>query len=472
MLPIRPVARRALLRGLALAALSGPVLGALAACQPAAPPTPTPVPAPTPTPQVIEKVVTKEVVKEVVVTPTPKRLRGKLTFWGHDNHPIDNAKPGFQERYPEVELDFQHIGDWLTKFRAALAAGQGVPDLVWLEATTIQELGAKGVLLETDPVVVPIKDKFAPGKLAECFVVKRAKYYAMPGDIGLVGLYYRPDLLQEAGISEVPADLTFDDFVKIASEVKQKTNRAAFLFPSEGWAWPFEIILHQLGGSITSPDGTQVTVDNEIGLKAMEAVKRLWDTKANLDTPWLKPPYWGAIKANKLVSDYMPAWMRGFMEAEVKSPEQGAGKWRLMPLPKHPGGISRTAEIGGASLASTRFTKDPELVYAFMQYAFGTLDGATAVGSWGIIPAYLPYLDSPVFQNQKSPIFGDFKFGPVWAALARERSEKYVRTPVFGEADQIIAQNIMPILRGEVTIPAGLKAIGDKIREANQRYQF
>ena len=49
--------------------------------------------------------------------------KGKLVFWGHDNHPIDNAVPGFKERYPDTEFDSQHIGEWLTKFKASLASG-------------------------------------------------------------------------------------------------------------------------------------------------------------------------------------------------------------------------------------------------------------------------------------------------------------------------------------------------------------
>jgi ABC-type glycerol-3-phosphate transport system permease component len=59
-------------------------------------------------------------------------------------------------------------------------------------------------------------------------------------------------------------------------------------------------------------------------------------------------------------------------------------------------------------LTSTKFTKLPEAVLAFQDYAFMTMDGATAVGSWGIIPSYLPYLDSPMFQTTRS--WNDFLY--------------------------------------------------------------
>lgn len=335
-------------------------------------------------------------------------------------------------------MNWQHLGDWLTKFKATLASGSDVPDLVWLEASDIQNFGSQGALLDVTEHLKPIKDNFAPGKVSEVFIVKKQQYVAMPGDIGLVGLWYRQDLLEKAGVKELPKDLTYDQFVQIAGQVHQGAGAAAFLLPSTGWSWPFEIILSQAGGSITSLDGTQVTIDNEKGIAAMTLVKQLWDTKANLDTAWLKPDYWAAVKSGKIAADFMPAWMRGFCEAEVKSPTEGLGQWRVAPLPKVKDGIARTAQIGGAGLASTKFTKLPDVVWAFMEYALGSDEGTQATGGWGIIPSYLPYLSGDGFTGAKSPIFGDQQFGKVWAELAKELSTEYARTAVYGEADGFI----------------------------------
>lgn len=474
------LSRRAFLTG----SLGLGALGVLTACQQAAPPTPEKVLVRETvvvqgTPQVVEKtvekVVTQVVEKQVTVVPAAApakpKPKGKLVFWGHDNHPVDNAVPGFKERYPDTEFDSQKSGEWLTKFKAALATGNEVPDLVWLEPADIQNFGRQGVLLDVSDIVVPNKEKFVKAKLVEVFIVKKGQYAAIPSDLALVGLWYRQDILEKAGVKEFPKDITFDDFVKLATQVNRATGAAGFLLPKGGWAWPFEIILAQLGGSITNADGTKVTIDDEKGVAAMTFVKQLWDTKAALDTDWLKPSYWGALKAGKLATDYMPAWMRGFVRDETKSQEEGLGQWRVTLLPAMPGGEGRSTQIGGASLSSTKFTRNPDAVKAFMEFAFGTIDGTIATGSWGIIPAYIPYLESSVFQNQKDPVFGNFAFGKVWTQAAKELSTNYFRMPVFGEADTIMTQNMMPILRGEVPIKDGMKSIGDKVRQANERYQ-
>src|SRR5262245_40700219 len=60
---------------------------------------------------------------------TPAAGTRTLTFWGHEDHPMDAAVAGFQQTHPDVNMDWQHLGDWLTKFKATLASGQGVPDL-------------------------------------------------------------------------------------------------------------------------------------------------------------------------------------------------------------------------------------------------------------------------------------------------------------------------------------------------------
>jgi ABC-type glycerol-3-phosphate transport system substrate-binding protein len=401
----------------------------------------------------------------------PAAASRTLTFWGHEDHPMDAAVAGFQQRHPDVKMDWQHLGDWLTKFKATLASGQGVPDLVWLEATDVQNFGAQGVLMDVTQNLSPIKDQFSPGKIAEVFIVKNQQYVAMPGDIGLVGLWYRPDLLAAAGLGEFSPDLTFDQFVAAASQMHQQTGVAAFLLSSAGFSFPFEILLSQVGGSVTSPDGTTVTIDDAKGVQAMTLLKQLWDTKANLDTTWLQPDYWAAVKAGQIAADFMPAWMRGFLESNVTTPEEGAGQWRVMPLPSIPGGVSRTAQIGGASLASTKFSQVPDLAWEFMQYALGSPEGCTATGGWGIIPSYLPYLQSDEFINKTSPAFGTFQFNRVWSSLAPTLSTAYARTAVFSDADIDIAQNMMPMLTGDTPIPEGMKALGDMVREANQRYQ-
>src|SRR5919204_3019 len=103
----------------------------------------------------------------------------------------------------------------------------------------------------------------------------------------------------------------------------------------------------------------KVVIDDEKGVAAMTFLKQLWDTKAALDTDWLKPPYWGALKAGKLATDYMPAWMRGFVRDETKSPDQGLGQWRVTLLPAVAGGEGGSSQIGRPRPSPTQVPHNP-----------------------------------------------------------------------------------------------------------------
>jgi lactose/L-arabinose transport system substrate-binding protein len=466
-------------RGFLNASLGVGALGLLTACgaatptaAPAKPAEPTKPASAAPTTAAAAKPA--EPTKPAAVEAKPAaatKAQGTITFWGHENHPVPNAIPGYEERNPGMKVKYEALGDWLVKFKATLASGTDVPDLIWSSAADVQDLGSKGVLLDVTEIVAPKKDQLSKGKLTEVQIAKTGKYMAVPGDIGLSGLWYREDVVQKAGVKEFSRDLKFEDFVKFAAQVKKEADAAAFVFPKGGYNQAFQILLSQNGGSVTSLDGATVTIDDDKGVAAMTQVKQLWDTGAGLDAERPAPTYWAAVKGGKLASDFSPAWYRGFFLGEMKSPADGLGQWRVIPMPTVPSGVSRTGQVGGASLISTKFTKFPDQVRAFQDFAFMTMDGATAVGSWGIIPSYLPYLDSPAFQNQKSPVFGEFLFSKVWAELAKELSPAFARTAVFNESMTMVTQNMMPIMRGEVPVKEGMKKIGDLVRQANARYQ-
>ena len=480
-------------RGFLTASIGLGSLSMLAACGAAATPTPAPVAKPA---ESVKPATTAPTAATTAPTAAPAtkpaepakpaaeakpaveakpaaatKAQGTITFWGHENHPVPNAIPGYEERNPGMKVKYEALGDWLVKFKATLASGTDVPDLIWSSAADVQDLGSKGVLLDVTEIVAPKKDQLAKGKLTEVQIAKTGKYMGVPGDIGLSGLWYREDIVQKAGMKEFPKDLKFEDFVKFAAQLKKDSDVAAFVFPKGGYNQAFQILLSQNGGSVTSLDGATVTIDDDKGVAAMTQVKQLFDTGAGLDAERPAPTYWAAVKSGKLASDFSPAWYRGFFLGEMKTPADGLGQWRVIPMPTVPNGVSRTGQVGGANLISTKFTKFPDQVRAFQDFAFMNIDGATAVGSWGIIPSFLPYLDSPAFQNQKSPVFGEFLFSKVWAELAKELSPAYARTAVFNESMTTVTQTMGPIMRGEVPVKEGMKKIGDLVRQANARYQ-
>jgi ABC-type glycerol-3-phosphate transport system substrate-binding protein len=415
--------------------------------------------------------VTKEVVKEVAVTAAPVELKGDLLIWGHADHPLDVACTAFNDTNAGVNCKFEGSAEWPQKVEAALAAGSGLPDMVWYEANEVQVQAMRGNLLDVTEMVSKHEKDLAAAKLAEAKY--QGKYYGMPGDITPNNYWYRPDIVEKAGIKEVSPDIKYDEFLQLSKDVKAKTGASMFVM-DEGFSGqgilPFLVPQYSLGGNVSDESGQEVVLDNEVGVKSMEYAKQAWDTKAGLDAGWFSPPYWGAIKEGKLGGTWSPPWMRGFFETEVTTPERGQGMWRNMLVPVYSDGKVRCNVWGGATLCSFKTAKDPSLVMAFMEYTFASMEGATVTGNWGIIPPYLPWLKSIFFKQTKASLFQkewDWT-GEVLKALDQMRTD-YYRMPAYGIMMNSMSKFGVPMLKGEKPIADGMKEWGDYVREENKK---
>lgn len=398
----------------------------------------------------------------------------ELDVFVHANHPFDPVKPLYEARYPNVTLNMMEQSD-MAVFRATLAAqGEGTPDILWPEIEAVQEFGRNEVLLDVSDLVERLKADLAPGKLAECLIPSTGTYAAFPGDIATVGLYYRADLWEQAGV-EVPADWTWDEFAAAAQEVKAATGAFSLALPTGGdrdTALPFTFVLMQLGGAITNAEGTEVTLDDERGIAAMQQVKRLYDAEIAIDEISNEENFFAALAAGQIAAVPHAVWYRGFgIEPNVTDEQSGLGQWRVALLPRAEGSQTRTANFGGAAIASTIYTEHPEEVRNFMELALGSMEGAAACGEWGILPPYLPYLASEEWTGVRSEAFGDFAFNEVWTAAVDQYPATWYKQPVFGEALTEVGTAMLPMMSGEVEIEPAMKELGDRVRELNARYQ-
>jgi lactose/L-arabinose transport system substrate-binding protein len=396
-----------------------------------------------------------------------------LNVFVHANHPFDRVKPIYEAMYPNVTLNMMEQND-VAVLRAALAAGEGVPDIFWPEIEMVQELGKTGILLDVTDIVEANAEVLSPGKTAECFIPSTSTYAAFPGDIATVGLYYRQDKIDEAGVT-IPETWTWDEFIEVGKSIKDATGAASLVIPTTGTAssaylWSF--ILCQLGGAITNADGTEITFDNDLGIAAMEQTARLYQADIAIDEEPFEENYFAEIAAGNVAISPQAVWYRGFgIDPNATDETGGLGQWRTALLPSAGEGSLRTANLGGAAIASTTYTEHPDEVKAFMVLAMATMEGAEAGGEWGIQPPYLPYLESEAWTSVRDEAFGEFSFNSVWTQAVAEYPATWYKQPVYLEAMTTIGAGILPLLDGSTDIAEGLKALGDQVREINTRYQ-
>lgn len=391
---------------------------------------------------------------------TPQVEIKTLTFWGHDQHPLDQVAELFIQQNPNIEWVSPHPPDRAETIVTNMAAGENLPDLYWAEVTEAQTWGCNDLLTDLTDHLQPVLDQYPPIKVAETLVLKTGKYVGWPGDISVSGWYYRADKLQAAGYGGDWANFTWPDFFNMAAALKLQ-ELSTFCFPPDGWAALFFFVLHQVGGTAISQEGQTLTVGDERGVAAMQIVKNLWDSGGGLEEEWWSFDYWAMLRDGKLVGDFGAAWARGFWEANLRSTEDQnlMGQWRVAPFPGGDGIKYRTGIWGGAQLISPKGAPNPDLAIQYMQFALGSQAGCAIVGQTNLIPAYRPYWSSPEFLALRSPLFGDWEWGKFWAQQAQELSPEYFRPAGWDAVHEVVSRVMMPIMLGELPVEDGMARI-------------
>jgi len=395
-----------------------------------------------------------------------------LDIYVFDGHPFYWVQPLFEEAYPNIKLNMMGQSD-MAVFRAALASGEGVPDINWPSEEYIQDLGRSDVLYDTTALIEQYKDELSPSATNAVFIEQTGRYAGFPGDLAPVGIYFREDLLAQAGVS-FPENWTWDDYIAIAQEIDAQLGAKSIMLPTNGipetmYLWSY--ILNQLGGQMTSSDGREILFDSDEGVAALEIIKKMYEADIHLDDTQFSESFFAEISAGGLAMCPLQVWYRNLgIEPNVFDEQSGLGQWRLSLLPSAGEGSFLSANEGGAAIISTIYTEHPEEVEAFMTFTHATMEGAGAMGDWGIVPPYLPYLESSAWSDVRSPAFGDFAVNALWTEAVNAMQPGWRRHAVYSEACAAIGADFMPMVRGEVDPATGLKEIGDQVRELNARY--
>lgn len=217
----------------------------------------------------------------------------KLVFWslfsGGDGEFMDQIIADYNAGGPTKEVQSIMLvwGDYYTKLQTAVAAKKG-PDVGVSHASKLPELVDQGVVEPITPYLeelgIDLTTLYGEGSLES--VTFDGDVYAIPLDTHAEVLYYNTDILEKAGV-ELNEDGTLPvtniaEFKDILEKCKgvMEDGQSVISLPNAGddpyrawWATYF-----QMGGTpLVNEDGTEVTMDKEIAVKAAEEVKSWYD---------------------------------------------------------------------------------------------------------------------------------------------------------------------------------------------------
>ena len=394
----------------------------------------------------------------------------EITVWCWDPNfngaTMKEAGARYTAMYPDVTFNIVDFAkaDLEQKLQAQLTSGttEGLPDIVLIE-----DYGAQKYLQSFPGAFEALNDKVDYSTFAQYKVdlaTVDGKTYSLPFDSGVTGLFYRTDILAEAGYNEADLqDITWDQFIDIAKVVKAKTGHP-MLGVDLNDAGALRILLQSAGSWYFTADGAPNIKDNPVFKASLETYAKI------LTTPEIYKPvsgwteYTGAFTGGETVAAFTGVWMTATIKAADMS-----GKWGVAPVPKLAGveGAGHASNLGGSSWYVLSSSAEKDASVDFLASVWGKdvdfyqkiLVGQGALGS------LLAARDGEAYQASDEYFSGQ----PVWQNFTTWLAAiPGVNYGIFtNEADAAVAAQLPGLAKGG-SVDDAIAAIDAQIQSQTQ----
>jgi lactose/L-arabinose transport system substrate-binding protein len=339
------------------------------------------------------------------------------------------------------------------KLQTQLAAGitDDLPDIVLIE-----DYGAQKYLQSFPGAFEPLNgafdySQFAPYKVELATVGDQT--YSLPFDSGLTVLYYRTDLLEQAGFTAADLDgITWDRYLEIGQQVEAATGHK---MTSHDVTDPglLRMMLQSAGTWYFTPEGEPNLVGNPVFKASLATLQKFLMSDVYKPTSGWND-YTGAFIGGEVASVNSAVWM----VAGIKGNAELSGKWGAAPLPRLADVEASTnySNWGGSSWYVLASSKNKEEAVDFLAKVWAgdvefyqqILVGQGAVGSWLPARTGSAYSSSDAFFSGQ-PVWQNFsdwlaKIPGVNYGLFTNEADEAVRAQLpalaaGGDLDEIIA---------------------------------
>lgn len=396
--------------------------------------------------------------------PAPQSSDGNTKSTGKDihvaswNNAADNlseiAKAFNEKNSGKGKVIIDYSDSDYSKLKPALAAGNGVPDIFQTQNRDIpafyNNYGLKK-FADISDIITPDANNWVSFALETC-KAKDGKYYAIPWDIGPVGLYYRTDIFKDAGI-DVSTLTTWDKYIEAGKTLKSKGNYYVEAFNFNGSTSTDEVLiyLNQLGGQYYNANGDVNLASPEM-LKVADLATKMVNAGIAMDIPNAWDDRIKAINDNKLVALPYPAWYMGTMKNSCAAT---SGKWSITKLPAFQEGGNVYSNAGGSVLAVSSSTVNLPLAKEFLTYAMKDNAGNDINMKYGEFPSYKPSYETSFFKSTND-YYGGLAVGTVFSKLTGAPATTW--GPYFTDVSTSLGIGMGNILANKMDPKAALEA--------------
>lgn len=300
---------------------------------------------------------------------------GSITIWAWDESfnivAANQAAAIYKESNPNVNVEIVTMAqdDIVAKLNTSLSSGSyaGLPDVVLIEDYRIQ-----GYLTAYEDEFADLSDiasaaDFADYKTAVC--QKDNSLFGIPFDSGVAAVFYRTDLIEEAGYTQADMeDLTWSKYIEIGQAVLEKTGCYMLtLDPSD--LGQIRMMLQSAGSWYTDADGKVNLADNQALKDAITTYQAILDSGiAKQVADW--DQFVGAFNNGEVATVPTGCWI----SPSVMNVEEQSGNWAVTAFPRMESNADsvNASSIGGAGWYVLKNVGNEDLAKDFLKETFAS----------------------------------------------------------------------------------------------------
>jgi multiple sugar transport system substrate-binding protein len=288
---------------------------------------------------------------------------------GKDNSGwLQGVITGWNKQHPSQKVTLLLLPEasngQLAQLVANLQAKSDEYDVIDMDVIWTAEFASNGWIIPLPGNQFPLGQFLKP---AVDTAMYQGRLYAVPDYSNADLLYYRKDILAEAG-KQPPK--TWAQLQQLATTVAPKyglDGYAGTFAPYEGLTVNFAAAVQSAGGSILSAEGTKVTVDSPQALKGLDFLvngfQHGWIPKVALT--YEEESSQDAFEAGKFL--FLDNWPDVYAALSLPSPANRVyGKFGVEALPGPDG--TGSSSLGGANLAISAYSQHQRTALDFIKY--------------------------------------------------------------------------------------------------------
>ncbi len=351
-----------------------------------------------------------------------------LVFWamGAEGENVQKLIPEFERRNPGIKVKVQSI-PWTAAHEKLLTAyaGNSTPDIsqlgnTWIpEFTLLNAIEDLNIWIEKSSIIK--KNNYFEG-IWETNVIDDIPY-GIPWYVDTRVLFYRKDILEQAGYKKPPT--TWSEWFDVSMKIKQLADgeeKYAVLLPTNEWL-PFVVMGLQNGSTLLKDGNRYGDFSGEKFTKAFDFIMKFYKNKlAPVGITQVTNIYQGM--AEGFFAMYITGpWNIG--EFQKRMPPALQDKWTTAPLPGPDRDTPGVSVAGGASLVIFRNSPKKEEAWKFIEYLSEVEQQLEFYKVTGNLPAVKEAWNDTLFVNN------------VYIKAFYEQFKYVVPTPKIPEWEQI-----------------------------------